>query len=162
MFCGVTGEPVGVGSVWGPCPAPLGFLWHLSQWFSSPCPGCQVNTVVSGALDRLHYEKDPCVKYDIGRKLWIYLHRDRSEEEFGVCPASPGRPDALSRPHPAPWHPLRTPLCRGTEPWLSAKPPSFLSSAAHSCPQSGSTKPKQLQPKPEKPSNRSLSPRPRW
>ncbi|KAB0405052.1 hypothetical protein E2I00_012261 [Balaenoptera physalus] len=41
-----------------------------------------VNTVVSGALDRLHYEKDPCVKYDIGRKLWIYLHRDRSEEEF--------------------------------------------------------------------------------
>ena len=43
----------------------------------------QVNTVVSGALDRLHYEKDPCVKYDIGRKLWIYLHRDRSQEEFG-------------------------------------------------------------------------------
>lgn len=43
----------------------------------------QVNTVVSGALDRLHYEKDPCVKYDIGRKLWIYLHRSRSQEEFG-------------------------------------------------------------------------------
>lgn len=41
--------------------------------------------MVSGALDRLHYEKDPCVKYDIGRKLWIYLHRDRSEEEFGGC-----------------------------------------------------------------------------
>ncbi|KAF3840906.1 hypothetical protein F7725_006768 [Dissostichus mawsoni] len=41
-----------------------------------------VNTVVSGALDRLHYEKDPCVKYDIGRKLWIYLHRSRSQEEF--------------------------------------------------------------------------------
>lgn len=43
----------------------------------------KVNTVVSGALDRLHYEKDPCVKYDIGRKLWIYLHRSRSQEEFG-------------------------------------------------------------------------------
>lgn len=42
-----------------------------------------MNTVVSGALDRLHYEKDPCVKYDIGRKLWIYLHRNRSQEEFG-------------------------------------------------------------------------------
>lgn len=42
-----------------------------------------MNTVVSGALDRLHYEKDPCVKYDIGRKLWIYLHRSRSQEEFG-------------------------------------------------------------------------------
>lgn len=51
--------------------------------------------MVSGALDRLHYEKDPCVKYDIGCKLWIYLHRDRSEEEFGMrplgmCPARPG------------------------------------------------------------------------
>ena len=42
-----------------------------------------MNTVVSGALDRLHYEKDPCVKYDIGRKLWIYLHRHRTQEEFG-------------------------------------------------------------------------------
>lgn len=42
--------------------------------------------MVSGALDRLHYEKDPCVKYDIGRKLWIYLHRDRSQEEFGKRP----------------------------------------------------------------------------
>lgn len=44
---------------------------------------------MSGALDRLHYEKDPCVKYDIGRKLWIYLHRDRSQEEFGKQPCDP-------------------------------------------------------------------------
>lgn len=43
----------------------------------------QINVVVSGALDRLHSEKDPCVKYDVNRKLWIYLHRSRSEEEFG-------------------------------------------------------------------------------
>ncbi|GFU28334.1 nuclear factor related to kappa-B-binding protein [Nephila pilipes] len=42
----------------------------------------QIHTVVSGALDRLHYEKDPCVKYDVNRKLWIYLHRHRTEEEF--------------------------------------------------------------------------------
>lgn len=70
--------------------------------------------MVSGALDRLHYEKDPCVKYDIGRKLWIYLHRDRSEEEFGVCPASPGRPGTLSQPHPSPpRHSGRTPPCGG-------------------------------------------------
>lgn len=47
-----------------------------------------MNTVVSGALDRLHYEKDPCVKYDIGRKLWIYLHRSRSQEEFGKQPCA--------------------------------------------------------------------------
>lgn len=43
----------------------------------------QINVVVSGALDRLHSEKDPCVKYDVNRKLWIYLHRSRAEEEFG-------------------------------------------------------------------------------
>jgi len=35
---------------------------------------------VSGALDRLHYEDDPCVKYDSDKKLWIYLHKDRTEE----------------------------------------------------------------------------------
>ncbi|KAJ8297540.1 hypothetical protein KUTeg_024071 [Tegillarca granosa] len=34
------------------------------------------------APDRLHSEKDPCVKYDVNRKLWIYLHRSRTEEEF--------------------------------------------------------------------------------
>ena len=33
---------------------------------------------MSGALDRLHYEKDPCVKYNSEKKLWIYLHRDRT------------------------------------------------------------------------------------
>uniref|UniRef100_A0A8D3CPE5 Nuclear factor related to kappaB binding protein n=1 Tax=Scophthalmus maximus TaxID=52904 RepID=A0A8D3CPE5_SCOMX len=54
-----------------------------SQFLAPDVTSAQVNTVVSGALDRLHYEKDPCVKYDIGRKLWIYLHRLRSQEEFG-------------------------------------------------------------------------------
>ena len=43
----------------------------------------QINNVVSGALDRLHYEKDPCIKYDVNRKLWIYLHKERTKEEFG-------------------------------------------------------------------------------
>ena len=38
---------------------------------------------MSGALDRLHYEKDPCVRYDAPRKVWIYLHRGRTEEDFG-------------------------------------------------------------------------------
>ena len=41
-----------------------------------------VNQVVSGALDRLHYERDPCVLYDNDRKLWTYLHRGREEEDF--------------------------------------------------------------------------------
>lgn len=29
-------------------------------------------------MDRLHYQKDPCVKYDSHHKLWIYLHRNRN------------------------------------------------------------------------------------
>jgi hypothetical protein len=36
-----------------------------------------LNNIISGALDRLHYEEDPCVKYDSERKLWIYLHKNR-------------------------------------------------------------------------------------
>lgn len=36
-----------------------------------------LNSIVSGALDRLHYEPDPCVKYDSEKKLWIYLHKNR-------------------------------------------------------------------------------------
>ncbi|KAL7299791.1 hypothetical protein TKK_0007536 [Trichogramma kaykai] len=41
-----------------------------------------LNSVVSGALDRLHYENDPCVRYYPKRKEWLYLHRARSESEF--------------------------------------------------------------------------------
>ncbi|CAH1738658.1 unnamed protein product [Aphis gossypii] len=42
----------------------------------------ELHNAVSGALDRLHYEHDPCVKYDPKRKIWIYLHRGRKMEEF--------------------------------------------------------------------------------
>lgn len=35
---------------------------------------------MSGALDRLHYEADPCVEFDAGIKLWRYLHADRTLE----------------------------------------------------------------------------------
>lgn len=41
-----------------------------------------MNQVVSGALDRLHYERDPCVRFDGDRKLWVYLHTEREEEDF--------------------------------------------------------------------------------
>lgn len=41
-------------------------------------------SVVSGALDRLQYEDDPCVKFDISQKVWVYLHRNRTAEEFGI------------------------------------------------------------------------------
>lgn len=45
-------------------------------------PDAQVNQIVSGALDRLHYERDKCVQFDGERKLWVYLHREREEEDF--------------------------------------------------------------------------------
>ncbi|OWF51166.1 Nuclear factor related to kappa-B-binding protein [Mizuhopecten yessoensis] len=53
-----------------------------SQFLAPGVSDAQINVVVSGALDRLHSEKDPCVKYDVNRKLWIYLHRSRAEDEF--------------------------------------------------------------------------------
>ncbi|XP_057534343.1 uncharacterized protein LOC130812767 [Amaranthus tricolor] len=53
-----------------------------SQFIVEDVTDAQVNQVVSGALDRLHYERDPCVQFDGERKLWVYLHRDREEEDF--------------------------------------------------------------------------------
>ncbi|XP_051113256.1 uncharacterized protein LOC127239235 [Andrographis paniculata] len=53
-----------------------------SQFIMENVSDAQVNQVVSGALDRLHYERDPCVQFDGERKLWVYLHRDREEEDF--------------------------------------------------------------------------------
>ncbi|CAN1145682.1 Nuclear factor related to kappa-B-binding protein [Linum perenne] len=53
-----------------------------SQYIVEEVPDAQVNQVVSGALDRLHYERDPCVQFDGERKLWVYLHREREEEDF--------------------------------------------------------------------------------
>lgn len=57
----------------------------------------QLSQVVSGALDRLHYEKDACVKYEPERKLWIYLHRHRQLHEFGAA-ARQGAPRGAPRP----------------------------------------------------------------
>lgn len=55
-----------------------------------------LNSIVSGALDRLHYEEDPCVKYDAERKLWIYLHRHRTLDFQEWLPFSPSeKPNTL-------------------------------------------------------------------
>jgi len=42
----------------------------------------QLNCIVSGALDRLHYEPDQCVRYDAEKKLWIYQHKDRPIDDI--------------------------------------------------------------------------------
>jgi len=55
-----------------------------SAFLAPEASNVTLNSVVSGALDRLHYERDPCVRYDSHKKNWIYLHRDRSQEQFGM------------------------------------------------------------------------------
>lgn len=57
-------------------------LLKSSQYISSTAAESVLQTIVSGALDRMHTEHDPCVRYDAKRKIWIYLHRNRTEEEF--------------------------------------------------------------------------------
>ncbi len=56
-----------------------------SHYINERIPDLQINTIVSGALDRLHYEKDPCVKYDVQSKVWIYLHGNRTLDYPGWC-----------------------------------------------------------------------------
>ncbi|XP_058836672.1 uncharacterized protein LOC131693122 isoform X2 [Topomyia yanbarensis] len=57
-------------------------LLKSSQYISPTATDQVLQTIVSGALDRMHTEHDPCVKYDTKRKIWIYLHRNRTEKEF--------------------------------------------------------------------------------
>lgn len=57
-------------------------LLKSSQYISPTASEQVLQTIVSGALDRMHTENDSCVRYDPKRKIWIYLHRNRSEEEF--------------------------------------------------------------------------------
>jgi nuclear factor related to kappa-B-binding protein len=57
-------------------------LLKESQFIISDFREEKMSSVVSGALDRLHYEKDPCVKYDSEKKLWNYLHISKKEQDF--------------------------------------------------------------------------------
>lgn len=57
-------------------------LLKSSQYICPSASESVLQTIVSGALDRMHTENDPCVRYDSKRKIWIYLHRNRTEEEF--------------------------------------------------------------------------------
>ncbi|XP_070051168.1 uncharacterized protein [Nicotiana tomentosiformis] len=69
--------PGGVGT-----RADICVLVRDSQFIVEDISDLQVNQVVSGALDRLHYENDPCVKFEKKWRLWAYLHGDRQEEDF--------------------------------------------------------------------------------
>jgi len=64
-------------------------LIKQSQWLNTHATDASaLSTIVSGALDRLHYEEDPCVKYDAERKLWFYLHRNRTLDYPDWLPTS--------------------------------------------------------------------------
>ncbi|XP_073838718.1 uncharacterized protein [Musca autumnalis] len=62
--------------------ADISELLKCSQYINPDAAENVLQTIVSGALDRMHTEHDPCVRYDPKRKIWIYLHRNRTEEEF--------------------------------------------------------------------------------
>ncbi|XP_075145697.1 uncharacterized protein LOC142220441 [Haematobia irritans] len=62
--------------------ADISELLKCSQYINPDAAENVLQTIVSGALDRMHTENDPCVRYDPKRKIWIYLHRNRTEEEF--------------------------------------------------------------------------------
>jgi nuclear factor related to kappa-B-binding protein len=50
----------------------VSMLLRDSQYVVETITDAQINSVVSGALDRLHSEKDPCVRFDSEQKLWMY------------------------------------------------------------------------------------------
>ncbi|GMJ12105.1 hypothetical protein HRI_004879700 [Hibiscus trionum] len=62
--------------------ADVCILIRDSQYMVEEISDEQLNQVVSGALDRLHYEHDPCVRFNSEKKLWFYLHGDREEDDF--------------------------------------------------------------------------------
>nr|XP_014097055.2 uncharacterized protein LOC106622416 isoform X1 [Bactrocera oleae]XP_014097056.2 uncharacterized protein LOC106622416 isoform X1 [Bactrocera oleae]XP_014097057.2 uncharacterized protein LOC106622416 isoform X1 [Bactrocera oleae] len=62
--------------------ADIAELLKSSQYINLKEGENVLQTTVSGALDRMHTEHDPCVRYDPKRKIWIYLHRNRTEDDF--------------------------------------------------------------------------------
>ena len=58
-------------------------LLRDSQYINENITDKEINHIVSGALDRLHYEKDPCVKYNPHEKLWVYIHKNRDLDYKG-------------------------------------------------------------------------------
>ena len=53
-----------------------------SQYLVPNIETSSLTTTVSGALDRLQNDADAPVKYDNNRKIWIYLHRAKTLDDF--------------------------------------------------------------------------------
>lgn len=63
--------------------ADIAQILRESQFIVENTEDSKLSNIVSGALDRLHYEDDPCVRYDPENKMWIYLHKGRNLEYDG-------------------------------------------------------------------------------
>lgn len=69
--------PGGIGTGSGIC-----VLVRDAQFIVEDITDLQLNEVVKGTVDHLHYEDDLYVKYDKQQRLWIYLHGNRLDEDF--------------------------------------------------------------------------------
>lgn len=56
----------------------VALLVRDSQYIVPNVSDQMIISAISGSLDRLSAEKDPCVRYDSHLKLWVYLHAKRS------------------------------------------------------------------------------------
>ncbi|KAI9153650.1 hypothetical protein LWI28_014485 [Acer negundo] len=62
----------------------VSILMRDSQYIIQDFSDRQINEVASRSLDRLHYAKDPCIRYDADLKFWVYLHGEKEEDDFEV------------------------------------------------------------------------------
>ncbi|KAK2647663.1 hypothetical protein Ddye_015152 [Dipteronia dyeriana] len=62
----------------------VSILMRDSQYIIQDFSDKQINEVASRSLDRLHYAKDPCIRYDADLKFWVYLHGEKEEDDFEV------------------------------------------------------------------------------
>ena len=66
-----------------------------SQYLVNELDNNSLTTTVSGALDRLQNEPDASVRFDSNKKIWTYLHRDRTASDFlaiSQAKSEPSRP----------------------------------------------------------------------
>ena len=61
----------------------IALLLRDSQYIVQSESDAKISPVVSSALDRLHSEPDPCVRFDPEQRVWVYLHRHRTVNDFG-------------------------------------------------------------------------------
>ncbi|GKD89127.1 nuclear factor kappa-B-binding-like protein [Tanacetum coccineum] len=53
-----------------------------SQYIVEDVSDAHLSDIVGKALDRLHYERDPCLQFDGGYEVMGLLHREREEVDF--------------------------------------------------------------------------------